>query len=233
MQELVRLIREGNSTETPLWLTLRLWLSSERFRSVNIDQDWLRFRDEHLEFTTDWFSMRTPAWNWAFRNHLTQVKAPRVLEIGSWEGLSANFILRALPDAHLTCVDTWEGSDEHSGHRLRDVEARFDHNVKEFGSRVTKWKGSSQEFLRGNGEAVFDLIYVDGSHHFADVLVDSFLSHEVLRVGGIIIFDDYLWDEYENPRDNARLAINAFISFHRRRYKVLEAGYQLILKKLN
>lgn len=230
--EFFRLVREGQSTETPLRITFRIWAASEKFPSTKIDQNWLDFRDKELEFTTDWFSMRTPAWDWALRHHFTHFKSPRVLEIGSWEGLSANFILKTLPNASLTCVDTWEGSDEHSGHKLGDVEARFDRNVQRFKGRITKWKGRSQDFFRSAGKEKFDFIYVDGSHHFIDVLVDSFLSHEVLRIGGMVVFDDYLWDVYENPRSNARLAINIFIAHHRRSYKVLHAGYQLILKKI-
>jgi hypothetical protein len=40
------------------------------------------------------------------------------LEIVSWEGLSGHCILSTLPKAHLTCVDTWEDSDEHKDGRF-------------------------------------------------------------------------------------------------------------------
>jgi len=36
----------------------------------------------------------------------------------------------------------------------------------------------------------YDLIYVDGSHQFEDVLIDFVFCHEVLNIGGIILFDD-------------------------------------------
>lgn len=36
----------------------------------------------------------------------------------------------------------------------------------------------------------YDLIYVDGSHQFEDVLVDFVFCHELLNVGGMILFDD-------------------------------------------
>lgn len=230
-KEFVRLLKDGHSTETPLRITFRIWATSEKFRSTKINRNWLDSRDKDLDITTDWFSMRTPAWDWVLRHHFAQVRSPRVLEIGSWEGLSANFILRALPEAHLTCVDTWEGSDEHVSQDFSGVEARFDRNLERFQQRITKWKGRSQDFLRTREHEEFDLIYVDGSHHFIDVLVDSFSCHEILRPGGIMVFDDYLWDVYENPRNNARRAINIFLAHHRRRYKVLHAGYQLFLLK--
>jgi predicted O-methyltransferase YrrM len=36
----------------------------------------------------------------------------------------------------------------------------------------------------------FDLIYVDGSHLFEDVFVDFYHCRQLLRTGGIIVFDD-------------------------------------------
>ena len=40
------------------------------------------------------------------------------------------------------------------------------------------------------GKRRYDLIYVDGSHQFEDVLIDFTFCHEVLNVGGMILFDD-------------------------------------------
>ena len=37
----------------------------------------------------------------------------------------------------------------------------------------------------------YNLIYNDGSHHSDDVIVDAFKAFEMLKVGGIMIFDDY------------------------------------------
>jgi predicted O-methyltransferase YrrM len=36
----------------------------------------------------------------------------------------------------------------------------------------------------------YDLIYVDGSHQFEDVLIDFVFCHEILNIGGVILFDD-------------------------------------------
>lgn len=36
----------------------------------------------------------------------------------------------------------------------------------------------------------FGMIYLDGSHQFEDVFIDFFYSHEMLAVGGLILFDD-------------------------------------------
>lgn len=39
-------------------------------------------------------------------------------------------------------------------------------------------------------ERTFDIIYIDGSHLFEDVFVDFFYCQRLLKVGGIILFDD-------------------------------------------
>jgi predicted O-methyltransferase YrrM len=36
----------------------------------------------------------------------------------------------------------------------------------------------------------FQLAYIDGSHQFEDVLMDFVFTHEMLEVGGVILFDD-------------------------------------------
>jgi predicted O-methyltransferase YrrM len=36
----------------------------------------------------------------------------------------------------------------------------------------------------------FELAYIDGSHQFEDVLIDFVFTHEMLEVGGVVLFDD-------------------------------------------
>jgi predicted O-methyltransferase YrrM len=36
----------------------------------------------------------------------------------------------------------------------------------------------------------YDFIYIDGNHRFDDVLVDFYLSDQILNCGGLIVFDD-------------------------------------------
>ena len=83
-------------------------------------------------------------------------KPIKALEIGSWEGLSSHFILSTLSKAHLTCVDTWEGADEHkdgtaaSQDTLNQIESKFNQNLKPFKHRLIKYKGTSSSFFEAN-----------------------------------------------------------------------------------
>jgi len=112
-------------------------------------------------------------------------RSVRALEIGSFEGLSSCFLLKQLPLASLTCVDTWAGSDEHAGmSHISSIESAFDNHVAPWRDRVTKCKGYSYQRLAAFCvEEKFDFIYVDGSHHGDDVMADAIRGFEHLKVG--------------------------------------------------
>ena len=94
------------------------------------------------------------------------------------------------------------------------------------------------ELLAADKQPTMDLVYVDGSHQAADVLVDAVLGFKLLKVGGVIAFDDYLWSEaLPSGRDPLRCpkpAIDAFVNLNFRKLEVLSAPlYQLYLQKLS
>lgn len=182
-----------------------------------------------------WFLRHIPAWLTIFEGRgLVRRSGLRVLEIGSWEGLSSRFILDHLPGSMITCVDTWGGADEHAGGdaTLADLEARFDHNLGPYGDRVRKHKGTSQEYFTAHApRECFDLVYVDGSHRADDVLVDAVRGFEALAVDGVMIFDDYLWKYYARANDNPAAAVNAFLRLKRGLYTLLHAGTQVAIAK--
>jgi predicted O-methyltransferase YrrM len=58
----------------------------------------------------------------------------------------------------------------------------------------------------------FDFIYVDGSHMAFDVLGDLILSFKLLKIGGLCICDDYLWEGQSDPRHTPKMAVDSFTS---------------------
>lgn len=186
------------------------------------------------DFSADWTSSHFPSWTAAMA--YLSPKA-RILEVGSWEGRSAIFFLRALPESHITCIDTFEGGFEHRSTKKlaassSKVESRFDFNLGEFGSRVTKIKASSAVALAGlNAKgARFDLAYIDGSHRRDDVLIDSLLVWPMIEKGGLVIWDDYRWQPKLPLEDRPQQAIDWFVS-SRTDLTVLERAYQVIVRK--
>jgi predicted O-methyltransferase YrrM len=185
------------------------------------------------DFTTNWFTMWLCEWLDIFERHPLPAGAD-VLEIGSWEGLSALFILTSLSDARITCVDTWEGAETYVGTQQgADCERRFDANTADHADRITKFRGTSADYFAASaGRERFDLIYVDGSHHYADVLADAFAGFEALKPGGLMIFDDYMLGPYEDVANRPGPAINRLLKEKRGQYELVSAYWQLALRKL-
>jgi predicted O-methyltransferase YrrM len=203
------------------------------------------------EFTNDWFT-KVAEDNWKIL--IPQVNPKKVLEIGSYEGAATSFIINNVNDCEeIFCIDTWEGGVEHEkmdakSISMKHVEKRFDKNIeiaiKEAKSNVNikKIKARSDDalinLLSEGKKNYFDFIYVDGSHQAPDVLLDAILSFRLLRVGGVIAFDDYLWsEELESGRDPLRCpkpAIDAFTNLYLRKIDILSAPlYQMYVTKIS
>jgi predicted O-methyltransferase YrrM len=193
---------------------------------------------QSLRLSDDWFTGHIPYWLSVFDEYSLPSRAKlEAVEIGSWEGLSSYFILKSLPNAVLTCVDSWEGADEHksgfvTAQVLSNIESAFDANLAPFEARLTKYRGTSFSFFNENQrESELDLIYVDGSHHCDDVVVDAIKCFQMLKVGGLMIFDDYLWRWYPRAIDNPAAAIHAFLRLKKGSYKIVRVYAQLIIEK--
>lgn len=184
--------------------------------------------------------------NWVWKNYVIwrRILAPlrrrpaSIVEIGSFEGRSATFFLRYLPHSTIVCVDPFEETSEHfmgpwTTH-LSQLEKRFDHNVAQFGKRVEKIKSRSAPALNrlvGEGRR-FDLAYVDGSHRRDDVMADSLAVWQMLRPGGILIWDDYEWGPDLPPEERPQPAIDQFLHDHQGQYRLLARYYQVAIERL-
>jgi hypothetical protein len=94
----------------------------------------------------------------------------------------------------------------------------------------------AQLLVEGKGN-YFDFIYIDGSHQAPDVLVDAVLAFKLLKVGGTLGFDDYLWSEGtsgdEAPLRCPKPAVDAFVNIYAGKVKIIPLPlYQLYMRKL-
>jgi predicted O-methyltransferase YrrM len=76
----------------------------------------------------------------------------------------------------------------------------------------------------------YDIIYIDGDHHSHSVLEDAILSWPLLKKGGIMIFDDYMWNDIKSI-DSPHIGINSFITCYRGMLDILHVGYQVFIRK--
>lgn len=223
----------------------------------NVHQEILNNRlDEKMnkyDFTNKWFEGAAKA-NWDLL--IPQIKPTKLLEIGSYEGASTCYLIDTLgsnSNIELHCIDTWTGGIEHKegGTAQADmlaVENRFHKNVhisksnKMYDIDIKIHKGHSDielATLLANGYSnYFDFIYIDGSHQAPDVLIDAVLSFKLLRIGGVIVFDDYLWSEESVTNRNINMcpkpAIDAFLNINFNKINIISAPlYQLYTQKIS
>jgi hypothetical protein len=180
----------------------------------------------------DWFSHKVPILKKHLDN-LSKDKIKEILEIGSWEGRSSCFFLKYFDKSTLTCVDTWEGSDENfvdGDPNLKIVEKNFDYNISEYKSRVIKVKKSSNNFFKDNKKK-FDFIYIDGSHNYEDVLSDAKFGYDSLNIDSYMLFDDYDWKFYKDKK-NPINAINYFLKIKEKKVEIIYVSSQVLIKKI-
>jgi predicted O-methyltransferase YrrM len=171
----------------------------------------------------------------------------RVLEIGSFEGLSTTWFLHYFnQDSRIVCIDTFQGGSEHMDtdgspqQFMRGLKERFLSNVAFGKSRVDVRIGQSESILFQFEPQSFDVIYVDGSHHAADALTDIVMAFQLLKVGGVMMIDDVQYNHeasdeltLENIRMTPRLAVQPFLALLQERIEVIHNGYQVHLRKLS
>ena len=199
----------------------------------------LEILQKGYQFTTDWFSHNLTIW----QSVLSQVSHQyplQALEIGSWEGRSACWLLdHVLTGAEdkLTCIDTFLGNLEHHAyfpHHPLPLEQRFDQNIRRSGAfqKVEKRVGPSHEILRSLPYNTYDIVYIDGSHFASDVLEDAVLCWRVTKLNGIIIFDDYDCVFPDRQPQNTKNGIDAFRLAFNTKLKLLHQSHQVIVQKI-
>ena len=196
-------------------------------------------------FTSDWFSHNIPSWQKLFSDLKWDSLLPKtVVEVGSFEGRSTIWILSNLlhhPSSRLYCVDTFQAEIEGRKQDVGGLFERFSANIRESPERnkVTVVRGESLELLNRliAKKITTDFVYIDGSHLAPDVLQDLVLSFRVLKVGGLVICDDYLWSMErpgaEDVLNSPKIAIDAFTTVYRRKLTIVpkQSLYQLAFIK--
>jgi predicted O-methyltransferase YrrM len=167
--------------------------------------------------------------------HLADRPDLRFLQIGAYTGDASVWLCENIltnPTSVLIDVDTWEGSDE-SEHSKID----FDRVLAYYEARITKYqkvirlKMTSDKYFTGEIAAKFDFIYIDGDHTAAQVERDAENAWKLLKSGGIIAFDDYLWGQDLPEHTTPKPAIDRFLLTHTNEYQILVDSYQVWLRK--
>jgi len=194
----------------------KIIFKNDRINSLNFKKKILKYK-----FKDYWFFNNIEIINY-FLPKLSDIKFD-YLEIGSHEGMSLLNILENYENVQATSIDLWSNSE---------IEKVFDENLKKF-KNLEKMKLDSIIALRKlkNNNRKFDYIYVDGFHEGTHVLIDAVLSFKLLRINGIIIFDDFM--QYDKKLFyKSYEGIYYFLKLLKKQIKILYFQNILIVKKI-
>lgn len=165
----------------------------------------------------------------------------KVVQVGAYEGTWTIWALTHLlthPDSKLVDIDCWESQEKwvvDGELPLEKAKDRYFKNLKKspHAHKVKTMVEKSENALKKLYMDDYDLVYIDGSHLAKDVAVDARLGFRILKVGGVLMFDDYMWNmgmdvsQYERPHE----AINEFLVEYWGHYNLIHKGEQLVIEK--
>ncbi len=172
------------------------------------------------KYSTDWFSSNIAVWQ-PILQHL-QYHECHVLEIGSWEGRSAVWLLENIllnEKSHIDCIDLFYDPKAF---------ANFKHNTSFF-DKCKYYEGPSHDLLAKTpfveAKEAYDVIYIDGDHNGPAVYKDALMTFPLLKKGGFMIFDDY------GGGATVAEGVDLFIDHYKTEMVVIHKAYQVVLKK--
>jgi hypothetical protein len=190
----------------------------------------------------DWFSTTAKPNFEKYLIPLAGVDNLSFLQLGAYTGDASLWMLENVltgQGSGLIDIDTWKGSDEevHKSIDFDEVFNVYKQKVESFHPRVTWRRVSTFDYLtlyygRDPDYETWDFIYIDADHTAVGVLMDAELSWPLLKPGGILAFDDYLWGLSLVISKAPKLGIDLFLDRHLGEYEILEQGLQVWLRKL-
>lgn len=162
------------------------------------------------------------------------------LEVGAFEGYSANYFIDNFlqgDNSTITCIDPWIKYSESTVTKMNgwddvmneDTYDMFIHNTKVNSNKIIIKRGLSKDILP-TLHSEYDFIYIDGDHSEAAVWVDAILSFDILKINGIMIFDDYNWNVGDKSPKNA---IDKFIKEYNSKINILFINDQVAVQKIS
>jgi len=182
---------------------------------------------KQYNFTEDWFTLD----GLHIVEQVDYDKELHILEIGSFEGKSTIWFLENVlknVKSTITCVDPWlnysQGHNSLNSYSEKHNEWDLDNRkTKEFFLQNIIESGNSKKVLIEQGfsnkvlpslileKKEYDVIFIDGNHTAPYVMMDSVMSWELLKKGGLMIFDDYAWQLHRPKTLRPKESIDYFI----------------------
>ena len=169
---------------------------------------------EHKNFSQKWFLNNFEI----FTFFLPKDKSLKFnyLEVGCYEGLSSFYVLSEYKSVNAFFLDIWDMPNPNSktlSPNFDLIEKAFDQNLSGFNFKKIKNDSviSMRKLLKENVH--FDFIYIDGSHNGEDILSDAIEAFKILKVNGLMFFDDFLQHD-DNRILQSYVGIDKFLSLY-------------------
>jgi predicted O-methyltransferase YrrM len=167
------------------------------------------------------------------RKLINDCSATRVLEIGMARATSTLAIFSALPPhGTVVSIDPFELRDD--GYGGAGVTAIEEAGLTSRHSLIADYDYAALPRLVGEGQE-FDFIFIDGYHALDYVMIDTFYSDLLLRVGGVLAFHDSGWSSVfavcqflETRKAYARIGPRPMLMRVSRSAKIVRLGWQWV-----
>lgn len=200
-------IRNAQSTKRREYVNFTAEETPERKFTFNTDETHVDNEPEHLgksEYKIERVGgMYTPAVDLAAIEQIAKDVGseckyrPLFLEVGSWVGESALALNRGCPEAQITCIDTWEGTDNdvtsihvkrHGGDAVLEA---FKKNTADKPIDFVQAESVSLAKSWAPRATPRDLVFIDANHSYEAVKADIEAWLPVVKPGGVMAFHDY------------------------------------------
>jgi len=163
------------------------------------------------------------------------------LEIGAFEGMGTNYFIDNFltgDNSFITCIDPWIKYSESTVTKMNEWDNLINENTYNIFINNTNYNKKKLIIKRGLSsdilpklEKIYDFIYIDGDHSEQAVWLDAIYSFKILRINGIIIFDDYEWNSGDK---SPKKAIDKFLDEYKSYIKViLKNSQHVVIQKIN
>ena len=117
------------------------------------------------------------------------------VEVGAWKGKSTAYMCVEIANSdkniNFFCVDTWEGSKEHTAAEVMSLYQIFMTNMKALKNYFTPYKMTSLQAATLFDNNSCDFVFIDASHEYCDVKDDIDAWLPKIKSGGILAGHDY------------------------------------------
>lgn len=188
---------------------------------------WHHPQQRNYQFAQDYFSYRIPIWETNLQ-HLVDRADVKAIEIGSDRAMSSCWLLDKIlthDSAKLVCLEP-------------KFSSQFDTNIAktEVANKVSKLEGNIHDNLASLEKNAYDLVSLQDKRKLpSHIQQNAMLAWSLLKIDGLLIFNDYQWHNPIKPENKPQIGIDKFLAGIEAEYKIVHRdanAHQLIIQKV-